>query len=161
MNNWIKTSDQMPEPGAVVLACVSSVNNSGKAVREIIRAVWISKFFEPDEDNFCGDSEYNEDNDKYYWPEGWYEWNSGDETHWRMHNEITYWTPLPNFPKELTLTTKELLEQYNFAPYDIFEIAEIVENVTDDKELAIEAKTLLEAQRKFKSSLDSIGFEFG
>ena len=35
-----------------------------------------------------------------YWPEGWYEWNDCEKTHWKLDNDITHWMPLPDVPKE-------------------------------------------------------------
>jgi len=92
---WTKLNAGMPKAGEPVLACVGS----GKC-RTIIRAVWMPKYFEEDDgDNYDGESEYNQEKDRYYWPEGWYEWNERDETHWRVSQEVTHWMPLPGMPE--------------------------------------------------------------
>ena len=40
-------------------------------------------------------ADYNEKEDLYYWPEGWYEWNRHEETHWRVGETVTHWMALP------------------------------------------------------------------
>ena len=84
-----------PEAGVPVIAL--GKNGAGKVRR--IRACYVPKYFmEDDDDSFSGDADYNEDNDTFYWPEGWYEWNEMEETHWLVDFEITHWTPLPELP---------------------------------------------------------------
>ena len=91
--NWIPVADRLPKGGyPVLVAC-------GK---KIIRAAHAGKF-ELDEENwgwFNGGEggDYNEANDTYYWPEGWYEWNEFEETHWQVESDPTHWMPLPAAP---------------------------------------------------------------
>ena len=90
---WIKTSEQLPEPGQFVLAY--AVNNSKNTRR--IRAFYVLKFSVipgGDDDAF----EYNEADDNYYLPEGWYEANEYEETNWHVEGEVTHWMPLPEPP---------------------------------------------------------------
>jgi len=49
-----------------------------------------------------GDACYNEAEDKYYYPEGWYECNECEETNWKLNFEITHWTDLPPAPEAQT-----------------------------------------------------------
>lgn len=70
--------------------------------KKVLRAAQAKKF-ELDEENYgyFNDGEgadYNEANDTYYWPEGWYEWNETEECHWMLDNEPTHWMPLPAAP---------------------------------------------------------------
>lgn len=58
-------------------------------------------------------------------------------------------------------TVKEFLEKYNYAPYDLEEIAELASEVTDDEDFAGAAKSFLERKQNFEMMLDNIGFEFG
>lgn len=95
--NWTKTEYQMPVPGQKLL--VYGVNASGRKRR--LRARWLPKHFEEDDNNsFEGDCDYDEEKDKYYWPEGWYESNEFEDTNWRIDFKITHWMPLPNYPDE-------------------------------------------------------------
>ena len=84
---WIPTADRMPISSTPVLA------DTGR--KHPIRACWIQKFSEEVPCNWDGDADYNEKEDQYYWPEGWYEWNRHEETHWRVDETVTHWMPLP------------------------------------------------------------------
>ena len=75
-----------PEPGKPVVVCFMEGNRQKWA-----RACWIPKYFEEDSGNYEGDTDYDEESDTYYWPEGWYEWNAQEETHWILTEEVTHW----------------------------------------------------------------------
>ncbi len=64
----------------------------------VIRAMFIPEFTLEDNGNYLGDSSYKEENDTYYWPEGWYEWNDHEDTHWLVDEQPTHWMPLPKPP---------------------------------------------------------------
>ncbi len=87
---WISVADQMPEKGIPVLA----INEISKYP---IRACWIAKFSQEAGCDFEGDMDYSEANDEHYWPEGWYDWNLHEGTHWFAPG-ITHWMPLPPAP---------------------------------------------------------------
>lgn len=59
------------------------------------------------------------------------------------------------------MTTKEFLEKYNYAPYEFYEVAELLSAVTDDEDVADTAKYFLEAKENLEMVLDEIGFEPG
>ena len=90
---WVPVGELMPDPGAAVLV------TRGK---DVMRAVHVPHmafceathgYFEPD-----GATYYDEATDETYWPEGWYEWNEHEDTHWRVDREPTHWMPLPEPP---------------------------------------------------------------
>ena len=85
---WIPTADRMPPNGTPVLA------DTGH--KHPIRACWVAKFSEEvGASDFDGDEDYDEKTDTSYWPEGWYEWNRYEETHWRVDETVTHWMALP------------------------------------------------------------------
>ena len=87
---WTPCAAQMPNPCAYVLAY------NGK--RQPIRAMWVTaKTLEATGDGDFG--EYDEATDEIWWPEGWYETNAYEETHWCVNEPVTHWMPLPQPPK--------------------------------------------------------------
>jgi hypothetical protein len=92
---WIDVNSELPKAEIPVLVC--GKNSYGKT--RILRACYIPKYhMEDDGDSFSGDTEYNEEKDMNYWPEGWYEWNEMEETHWLIDFEVKYWMQLPEPP---------------------------------------------------------------
>jgi hypothetical protein len=77
-------------------------NTCGK--ERIIKAAFYPKYSElADDHNYEGDdAEYNEADDAYYLPEGWYEFidNWPEYSHIRADISPTHWQPLPNPPAE-------------------------------------------------------------
>lgn len=86
---WVSLPGALPKPGTPVLLDIGE--------KYPIRAQWVPK----DSLEATGDGdygEYNEASDMYYWPEGWYEWNQYEETHWRVDETPRAWQPLPASP---------------------------------------------------------------
>jgi len=89
-DGWIIVVEHLPDGNTPVLA----YDGFGTPMR----ACWVPKFIEEiGSSDFQGDEDYNEANDTSYWPEGWYEWNRHEETHWRIEY-ISHWQPLPAPP---------------------------------------------------------------
>lgn len=84
--NWIDATTK-PEAGKPVLVAYTS----DEGHKQWARACWVPQYTEEDTGNYLGDPSYNAENDTYYWPEGWYEWNQHEETHWKIDGEITHW----------------------------------------------------------------------
>lgn len=59
------------------------------------------------------------------------------------------------------MTTKEFLEEYNYAPYEFYEVAELMSVIADNEDASNIAKYFLEAKENLETVLDEIGFEFG
>ena len=93
--DWILCSDQMPEPGRMVLAYYKNGNGMDRRIRAMYAASKTLLLSDDAEDDY---GEYDEETDTYYCQSGWYEDNEHEECHWRVDEEITHWIPLPNPP---------------------------------------------------------------
>ena len=88
VGGWIALPGALPEPGVPVLLDI------GKEYP--IRAMWAAKFTLPVSlEDDSGFGEHDERTDEWYCPEGWYEWNEHEETHWRVTETPRAWAPLP------------------------------------------------------------------
>ena len=91
VEQWIDVKD-LPEAEKIVF--VFGINEMGK--QRILRAYYApDKTVEGMDDEF---SDYDEERDKYFLPQGWYECNEFEETNWRVEFEVTHWMPLPQSP---------------------------------------------------------------
>lgn len=99
---WIPVADQMPDSGKPVLVAVDRGKQkvAGRRRYLVTRAMWVARYTEEDTDGASVDAD--ERDGVYYWPEGWYEWNLREETHWWIGGEepVTHWRPLPQGPGE-------------------------------------------------------------
>ena len=93
----VPVSERLPEPSTKVLA--HYFNDLGR--KRTICAIWVpakSRSGDIGDDDF---TEYDEEDDKFYWPEGWYEAiENWDDLGW-IHvdeGEVVYWQPLPKWP---------------------------------------------------------------
>lgn len=84
---WISVDERLPEPGTPVLLDI------GK--KYPIRAMWAAKHTVQAADDDTDWGEYVEEDDMYYAPEGWYEWNQCEDNHWRVKETPRAWMPLP------------------------------------------------------------------
>lgn len=89
---WQDISIALPATGIPVLADIGE--------KYPLRACWIAKFTqEIGASDFNGDDDYDEATDTAYWPEGWYELNRFEETHWFVDVPVKNWAPLPAAPE--------------------------------------------------------------
>jgi hypothetical protein len=92
----VAVSERLPEPNIKVLAYY--VNSLGKG--RTICAIWVpakTRSGRYGEDDF---TEYDEETDKFYWPEGWYEQiENWEDLGWVKvyEGEVVYWQPLPKW----------------------------------------------------------------
>ena len=95
MKEWKEVKHALPT-SIPVLAYGKNSHNKGRT----IKAMWIPKFHSADIGDYDGDTDYDEDTDTYYWPEGWYEWNLSDDTNYFVSEiEITHWMKMPEPPQ--------------------------------------------------------------
>lgn len=95
----VPVSERLPEPGKKVLAHYFNALGKGRT----ICAIWVPAKSRSDEGDLDRDDflEYDEEGDKYYWPEGWYEAiENWEELGWVKvyEGEVVYWQPLPKWP---------------------------------------------------------------
>lgn len=96
---WISTAERIPESGKIVLAFHKNINGFPRRIRaSYIKAM--TKIADPE----CSDMDcdYDEAEDAFYWPDGWYE----QMEHWDEYTavilaediKVTHWMPLPDPP---------------------------------------------------------------
>lgn len=96
---WIPVSERFPGHPPVLAGFFDKYSGKFKA----IKAAWVAKHTEEiGASDFQGDEDYDAETDTSYWPEGWYEWNEFEETHWLVGQPITHWMPLPEAPSDIT-----------------------------------------------------------
>lgn len=95
-HTWVRVSDRMPEAGVPVIAYLK--NELGKGRR--IRAFYATPRMLEVSSDLDGAADHDEETDTYYTPEGWYEDNEYEETHWKVTDPITHWMALPEPPNE-------------------------------------------------------------
>lgn len=100
----VPVSERLPEPGVKVLAHYLNALGKGRTVC----AIWVPAKSRTDDGDLDSDDflEYDEEDDKYYWPEGWYEAiENWEELGWckLYEGEVIYWQPLPQWPTSLSL----------------------------------------------------------
>ena len=94
---WIDVEEQLPEPMKPVLATYKKEGGD----RETIVGLYVpAKHTECRclDECFCN---YDEDDDAYYIPEGWYEQQCNWENYSSIsvhEGEVDLWMPLPNVP---------------------------------------------------------------
>lgn len=98
---WIRSAEQLPEVGVIVLACY---RNDYDFLRKI-RAEYIPPRFKLADDlEVACISEWDEVGEQRYWPGGWYEVadSCSSYTHFPVGSacEVTHWTPLSAAPEE-------------------------------------------------------------
>lgn len=88
---WKIETKGKPEPGEMVLVLVKT------PVLSVTVALWYPKFHKEDDQDFHGDiSDYDEVQDKYFWPEGWYEQSIATDTYWTLSDPVIAWQTLPS-----------------------------------------------------------------
>lgn len=99
---WIPVTERLPEHGVHVLAACHVKWRGGGGRYYVCDAFHTEHFTDTCSYNDDIDMEYNEEEDEYYMPEGWWEVikNWDDYSCVAIGDFVTHWMPLPEPPKE-------------------------------------------------------------
>jgi len=92
--NWT-TVDQLPKPMKEVI--VAHENGA------VGMAMYVPKYYLPDDEADESDCDFNEEDGEYYAPEGWYIISEEDIIR-SVDIPVTHWMPKPTHPNKLTAT---------------------------------------------------------
>lgn len=99
---WISIEEDKPKPQQrVYIVCECPKYNGGffkfQTMAEYIPYMTIkTEDYMSDDYEYEGD--YNVEEDEYYTKEGFYEWQSESDIHWKITNKVTHWMPLMPLP---------------------------------------------------------------
>lgn len=102
-DQWISVNDRLPEPEVkVYVVCENPKYGSynGEVIRFQTIAQYIPYMTVKEEDFMHeeGDICYNEEEDQFYTPEGFYEWQSEPDINWKISAKVTHWQYLFELP---------------------------------------------------------------
>ena len=99
---WISVEESKPKLQRVYVVC-ENPKHGGGVVRFQTIAEYIPYMTVKEEDymddEYLGSGDYNEEEDEFYTPEGYYEWQSEAEIHYKITAKVTHWMPLFELPK--------------------------------------------------------------
>jgi len=102
IHSWIPIEKAKPKPLQRVYVVCENCKYNGYVARFQTIAEYIPYMTVKEEDYIAeiyqGIGDYNEEEDEYYTPEGFYEWQSEPGIHWKMCAKITHWMPLLELP---------------------------------------------------------------
>ncbi|MCM1364943.1 MAG: DUF551 domain-containing protein [Faecalibacterium sp.] len=97
--NWISVKDRLPKPEEEVLVLAKSQ----RGYKTITTAMYEEGTMKVDDSAWNWediDFDYDEENDDYIIPCGWWEYRHyGDALNYAVDDEVTHWMPLPEPPK--------------------------------------------------------------
>lgn len=99
---WVRCEERLPKSGTHVLVCCEIRGICGYKSRYVCDAFHTDAKSIPCQYSDDIDSEYDEETDEYYFPEGWWEVvkNWDDYSCVAISDFVTDWMPLPEPPKE-------------------------------------------------------------
>lgn len=104
---WVSIEQAQPKPQQRVYVVCENPKDDGGVVRFQTMAEYIAYMTVKEDDymanEFHGEGDYNEQEDEYYTPEGFYEWQSEAEMNWKISAKVTHWMPLMELPRTFNL----------------------------------------------------------
>lgn len=105
---WISIKDRLPENEHDVLVAVRRkwYDCPSEYYKFVAKAFYTDGKHTTEESNYiwefgiCGNFQYDEENDAYVIPEGWWESVDYSEEFGAVDDEVTHWMELPELPKE-------------------------------------------------------------
>ena len=102
MKAWVSIEEIKPQPQQRVYVVCENAKHGGGVVRFQTMAEYIPYMTVKEEDYIAdehqGNGDYNEEEEEYYAPEGFYEWQSEPDVYWKISAKITHWMPLIEMP---------------------------------------------------------------
>lgn len=99
---WISVEDEMPDAEQKVYIVCQRPKYGGGFVRYQTIAVYIPYMTVPEDDfmddQHHGEGDYNKSEDKYYTPEGFYEYQFEADVNYRVTSQVTHFKPLMQLP---------------------------------------------------------------
>jgi len=99
---WVSIEEDQPKPQERVYLVCENPKYGGGVIRFQTIAEYIPYMAVKEEeymaDEYQGEGDYNEKEDEYYTPKGFYEWQSEPEMHWKISAKVTHWMPLIALP---------------------------------------------------------------
>ena len=106
VQEWISVDDRLPENEQDVIICAKRrhYSNPNRFIRIVAKAFYTDGKHNTEHtahvwDNNCIDMEYDEGNDAYLIPDGWWESVEYGEEFSTVSDFVTHWMPLPQTPK--------------------------------------------------------------
>ena len=103
---WIPVTERLPENEQDVIICAKRMHysNPNRFIRIVAKAFYTDGKHDTDHtaytwNNDYNDMEYDEENDAYLIPEGWWESIEYGEEFSAVSDFVTHWMPLPPPPK--------------------------------------------------------------
>lgn len=100
--NWIDVNKELPKAEQEVYIVVEYLKYPKGVIRRQTIACYIPYMTVKEEDFmdecFFGEGDYNESEDEYYTPEGFYECQIEAEINWKLTGKVTQWMPLIEYP---------------------------------------------------------------
>jgi len=100
---WVSIEESQPKPQQRVYVVCENTSFKGEIFRYQTMAEYIPYMTVKEEDymadEYHGEGDYNEEEDEYYTSEGFYEWQSEPEMHWKISAKVTHWMPLTALPQ--------------------------------------------------------------
>ena len=95
IGKWVSVKKRLPQAGNYVLVTVRPKEGRGIKHNYVQEAMYIPRHYWEVYDVICEeDYDYDEENDIYYWKEGWY-FPENDEMLYLVDGEVTHWMPSP------------------------------------------------------------------